>query len=66
MTKTQEKSVLEGKVIIKMKDNSLITEEINVADAHPSGKRPFGRKEYIKKFRTLTEGIISKKSQKGF
>ena len=47
-----------------MKDNSLITEEINVADAHPAGKRPFGRKEYIKKFRTLTEGIISKRVRK--
>ena len=49
-----------------MKDNSLITEEINVADAHPAGKRPFGRKEYIKKFRTLTDGIIYKKESERF
>ena len=49
-----------GKVIIKMKNGSIITEEIRVADAHPSGKRPFKRQEYIEKFKTLTDGIISK------
>ena len=27
-----------------MKDGSTISEEINVADAHPAGKRPFKRK----------------------
>ena len=41
-------------------------EEINVADAHPTGKRPFRRKEYINKFKILTEGIISKKESKRF
>ena len=49
-----------GKVIIQMKNGSIISDEIKVADAHPSGKRPFKREQYIKKFRTLTEGIISK------
>ena len=29
-------------------------------DAHPSGKRPFTRNEYIHKFCELTEGISSK------
>ena len=43
-----------------------ISEEINVADAHPAGKRPFTRKEYINKFKTLTDGIISQKSQIDF
>jgi 2-methylcitrate dehydratase len=55
-----------GKVIITMKDGSTISEEINVADAHPAGKRPFTRKEYINKFRTLTDGIISKKESDRF
>ena len=49
-----------------MKDGSVISEEINVADAHPAGKRPFTRKEYIKKFKTLTDGIISKKESDRF
>ena len=49
-----------------MKDGSTISEEINVADAHPAGKRPFTRKEYINKFITLTNGIISKKESDRF
>ena len=42
-----------------MKDGSTISEEIDVADAHPSGRRPFKRTEYIEKFRTLSDGVIS-------
>jgi 2-methylcitrate dehydratase len=49
-----------------MRNGSTISEEINVADAHPVGKRPFGRKEYINKFRTLTDGIITKKESERF
>ena len=49
-----------------MKSGSTIFEEINVADAHPVGKRPFGRKEYISKFKILTDGIISKKESARF
>ena len=55
-----------GKVIIKMKDGSTISEEINVADAHPSGKRPFKREQYISKFKTLTDGMISKSESARF
>ena len=55
-----------GKVIITMRDGSMISEEINVADAHPAGKRPFKRKEYINKFKTLTDGIISTKESDRF
>ena len=43
-----------------------MSEEINVADAHPAGKRPFLRKEYINKFKSLTDGIISKKESDRF
>ena len=43
-----------------MKNGPSISEEIIVADAHPSGKRPFERNEYINKFKNLTEGIITK------
>ena len=47
-----------GRIIIKMKNGSKIEEKIDVADAHPNGKNPFKRKDYIKKFKTLTSGII--------
>jgi 2-methylcitrate dehydratase len=34
-------------------------DEIAVADAHPFGAKPFGRADYIRKFKTLTEDLIS-------
>ena len=49
-----------------MKNGSTISEEINVADAHPAGQRPFGRNEYINKFKSLTDGMISKKESARF
>ncbi len=55
-----------GKVIVKMKDGSSISEEINVADAHPSGRKPFKRDQYIQKFRTLTAGLITRKESERF
>ena len=49
-----------------MQDGKSFVEEINVADAHPAGKKPFGRNEYINKFVKLTEGIIAKKESDSF
>ena len=49
-----------------MKDGSKIIDEIKVADAHPSGKKPFKRKDYIKKFETLTKNIITKEESERF
>ncbi len=64
--KDPKKKCFGGKVTIKMKNGATISEEIKVADAHPAGKRPFGRKEYIKKFKTLTNGIITRKESERF
>ena len=64
--KNPKKKCFGGRVIIKMKDGSSISEEIKVADAHPAGKKPFTRKEYINKFKTLTDGIITKKESDRF
>ena len=64
--KDPKKKCFGGKVIIKMKNGKTVTEEINVADAHPAGNRPFGREEYIKKFKILTDGIITKKETARF
>ena len=49
-----------------MKDGSVITEEKGLADAHPAGLRPFGRAQYIEKFKTLTDGLIGVKESKRF
>ncbi len=64
--KDPKKKCFGGKVIIKMKNGSTISEEINVADAHPAGRRPFEREQYIDKFRALTDGIISEKESRRF
>jgi 2-methylcitrate dehydratase len=55
-----------GRVVVTLKDGSVITDEMAVADAHPSGARPFKRPDYIKKFRTLAEGVIAPAEQDRF
>jgi len=42
-----------------MKDGSIVSDELDLADAHPSGRRPFTRSNYIEKFKSLTDGIIT-------
>lgn len=48
-----------ARVVITLQDGTVITDEIAVADAHPLGVKPFGRDEYINKFKILTEDILS-------
>ena len=55
-----------AKVIITLNNGKKIVESLNRADAHPYGKRPFKRANYINKFLTLTKGVISKKESKRF
>ena len=55
-----------GRVVIKMNDGKQIEDEISVADAHPSGKRPFTRSNYIEKFNSLTDGAVDTKEAKRF
>jgi 2-methylcitrate dehydratase len=55
-----------GRVEILFKDHTKLVDELGVANAHPRGARPFGREQYIHKFRTLTEGIITAREQKRF
>ncbi len=55
-----------GRVVVTLKGGSIISDELAVADAHPLGARPFKRPDYIKKFRTLSEGIIASAEQDRF
>lgn len=48
-----------GRVEIELADGRRIVEEIAVADAHPLGARPFAREQYVQKFRTLAESVLS-------
>jgi 2-methylcitrate dehydratase len=47
-----------GRVEIELADGGRLVREIAVADAHPLGARPFGREQYVRKFRTLAEGVL--------
>ena len=47
-----------GRVIITLKDGSVIDDEMAVANAHTLGAAPWQRANYIGKFRMLTEGIL--------
>ena len=55
-----------AKVIITMKNGKKISEQLERADAHPYGSRPFKRNDYIKKFKDLTNNILSHKESKRF
>ena len=55
-----------AKVVITLNNGKKVSEELERADAHPYGARPFERKNYIKKFLTLTNNIISKKESNRF
>jgi 2-methylcitrate dehydratase len=48
-----------GRVEITLRDGSTVVDELAVANAHPLGAKPFKRPDYINKFRTLTEGVLS-------
>jgi 2-methylcitrate dehydratase len=48
-----------GRVEIRFKDGSVIQDEMAVANAHSLGARPWTRPDYIRKFETLTKGLIT-------
>lgn len=55
-----------GKVIVTLTDGRVIEDELAIADAHPLGARPFHRRDYINKFRTLSDGIVADVEQDRF
>ncbi len=55
-----------AKVIITMKNGKKVVEELERADAHPYGSRPFKRENYINKFLILTKDKLSKKETSRF
>ena len=51
---------------ITLKNGEVLADEMAVANAHPNGYRPFKRENYIQKFRTLTESLVSAGEQDRF
>jgi len=66
MIQIQKKKSFGAKVVITLSNGKQITEELDKADAHPYGARPFKRENYIKKFIILTKNILSKKESDRF
>ncbi len=48
-----------GRIEIRMKDGRVIADEMAVANAHPLGATPWKRPDYVRKFRTMTDGLIA-------
>lgn len=55
-----------GRIIIRMKDGRVLADEQAVANAHTLGATPWNRDDYIRKFLTLSEGIVSKSEAERF
>ena len=55
-----------GRIEVTMRDGSVLVDEMAVANAHPLGARPFGREDYIRKFSSLTDGIITAREANRF
>ena len=55
-----------GRIELHMQDGSVIADEMAVANAHPLGATPWKRADYIKKFQTMTEGLITPEESRRF
>jgi 2-methylcitrate dehydratase len=42
-----------GRVVVTLRNGSTLEDKIEVADAHTRGAKPFGREDYLRKFREL-------------
>jgi 2-methylcitrate dehydratase len=55
-----------GRISIRMKDGSSIADELAVANAHPLGATPWKRPQYVRKFQTMTDGLITAEESRRF
>ena len=55
-----------GRIELRMKDGSVIADEMAVANAHPNGATPWTRPDYVNKFRVMTDGLITPKEAARF
>lgn len=60
------KKAFGAKIVIHMNDGSKIEDEMALANAHPAGAKPFVRENYIHKFKTLTQDIITQEESERF
>ncbi len=51
---------------VTLRSGEVISDELAIADAHPLGARPFGRKQYIAKFTELADAVVESAEQNRF
>ncbi|MBO6037962.1 MAG: MmgE/PrpD family protein [Acetobacter sp.] len=61
-----DKKAFGGRIIITMEDGSVLEDELAVANAHTLGATPWGRADYIRKFRMLAENVVPEHEIKRF
>ena len=64
--KDPDKKAFGGKVIITLNDGTIIEDQIERANAHPAGAKPFVRENYLAKFDMLTNKLITKAERDRF
>ena len=55
-----------GEAIVTLDDGTTVRAAIDVADAHPSGAKPFTWSDYLAKFDSLTEGLAAASERRRF
>ncbi|HTV11457.1 MAG TPA: MmgE/PrpD family protein [Acidimicrobiales bacterium] len=55
-----------GQVVVELSDGSRLEDQIDVADAHPLGARPFARTQYLEKFHKLAASTVPDDEQRRF
>jgi len=55
-----------ARVEVRLRGGDTVDAELAVADAHPNGRRPFGREQYRGKFRRLADGVVPAREQDRF
>ncbi len=55
-----------GRLEVEMADGALVVDEVEVADAHPRGARPFQRADYVAKFERLAGPVVEPAERRRF
>ena len=55
-----------GRLELELSSGEIIKDELAVANAHPAGEKPFERGDYIRKFKILTEDLITNSESERF
>ncbi len=55
-----------ARAVVTLDNGAVIADELAVADAHPLGARPFGRRQYRGKFIELSAGVVKADEQQRF